>query len=648
MLLLAPSVRAQTTTPESPLPSHVAPPAPATTAAAWMAPVSGTLRIRYVSATRKWNFYTNEGHPTLAGRTLQAEVNGTVFAEDLDPTTANPPRFRYQSKHVECVFKWTGNVCARESYFAQELKWRYDTRWRPEGSVIWAGHDPVWELGEVDAGEPLDLRLVYRHADGSEHDLTLTALPSYSLPDGVAWAAEGWYFGGYYPYLGGIEDELRIVVELVGEEPELDRFDVSVDSDVLRHGAIASVFAQALDAEGNAIDLPGSTPVVVELVQGEPLGGLRRSIGSPSSSQLATTYEEIRAGRITSGVLFRADGSNPITLGEDKRQVQIRVRHAETPGKEGIGRLEVVADFHVELSVEPAMVDHGRTAIFRVQAVDEDGVPILDLPDDTPFDFTLTRASVADTTFGTLNGAGQRGATLTAVPYGDARAWAVLLSATGERPEQETTVWINVAHSRMPTITDAVPVVIKPSVWDLVHYIQGSDPWGDDDYDSYVKSIANEGTDQEEIIYHSMGAKGCALTAMAMVLRGAGIDVDPGGLNQWMKENRGFSGPNIKWSTPVRYPGGQDVIRFDVRLMKGAPGNNQPLDLEPLREIIDQNYLAIAQVKNPSTGNRHWVLITGRSADGYTILDPGGYTDRTTLEAYENEVYRYVPYSQSK
>jgi hypothetical protein len=62
-------------------------------------------------------------------------------------------------------------------------------------------------------------------------------------------------------------------------------------------------------------------------------------------------------------------------------------------------------------------------------------------------------------------------------------------------------------------------------------------------------------------------------------------------------------------------------------------------------QYLDQGYLIIAQVYNPTTKGNHWVLVTDKDNNDYSIIDPGCYSDRDNLSAY-GSVYKFVVYKK--
>lgn len=65
-------------------------------------------------------------------------------------------------------------------------------------------------------------------------------------------------------------------------------------------------------------------------------------------------------------------------------------------------------------------------------------------------------------------------------------------------------------------------------------------------------------------------------------------------------------------------------------------------------QFLNDRDLIIAQVYNSTTKNNHWVLVTGKNGNDYSILDPGCYGGRTTLQnGYGNNVYKFITYTRN-
>jgi len=173
---------------------------------------------------------------------------------------------------------------------------------------------------------------------------------------------------------------------------------------------------------------------------------------------------------------------------------------------------------------------------------------------------------------------------------------------------------------------------------EFVRFSQSDSRWGDDDYDKYIKKIVGNDT-----TYHTIGAKGCALTCMAMVLRACGVDTDPGRLNTWLIDNEGFWGTAVIWSSINNYPN-NDKVEYADMLGKGLE-NGITLPFSSIDPYLRNCHFIVAQVKNPDTNNQHWIIIKEKENGEYKIVDPST-KNRTTLNDYGNKVYRTIIYKK--
>jgi hypothetical protein len=109
----------------------------------------------------------------------------------------------------------------------------------------------------------------------------------------------------------------------------------------------------------------------------------------------------------------------------------------------------------------------------------------------------------------------------------------------------------------------------------------------------------------------TVGAAGCAITAVTMMLRHYGIDTDPGSFNNWLTGNAGYAyDDQLVWAAVTTYSGG----RVSFSGWFGA-------DLGLIERELDAGRPVVAEVS--LGGNQHFVLLTGyTSTGGFTINDP--------------------------
>ena len=143
---------------------------------------------------------------------------------------------------------------------------------------------------------------------------------------------------------------------------------------------------------------------------------------------------------------------------------------------------------------------------------------------------------------------------------------------------------------------------------------QDNNPW----------SIKKLGYNVEE--KYNIGSYGCALTSAAMILNYYQISIDPGELNDALKENSGFSKETLG-----------DIIWEKVPDIKGAESvtllynsqneyESQPANLDKINSYLKMGYPVIAKVYSKKMQNDHWVVIKGYATTTgstvYTINDP--------------------------
>jgi uncharacterized protein YvpB len=109
----------------------------------------------------------------------------------------------------------------------------------------------------------------------------------------------------------------------------------------------------------------------------------------------------------------------------------------------------------------------------------------------------------------------------------------------------------------------------------------------------------------------TVGSAGCAITAVAMMLRYYGMDTDPGALNGWLTQNGGYAfDAQLIWAAVTTYSGGR--VAFS-----GWWGP----DLNLITSEMDAGHPVVAEVL--LYGNQHFILLTGYTTEGgYEINDP--------------------------
>ena len=130
---------------------------------------------------------------------------------------------------------------------------------------------------------------------------------------------------------------------------------------------------------------------------------------------------------------------------------------------------------------------------------------------------------------------------------------------------------------------------------------------------------------------YSIGSDGCALTSLAMMLKGFGYDETPATLNKKLKqlgENNGFIGPLIVWgSIPVLFP----KIRYKNLIL--CRDHDAPLAQIDASLAIGQPVLVEVDRSLSAGLQNHWVLLYAKKDDDYLMTDPWPYPsdDEETL-----------------
>lgn len=179
------------------------------------------------------------------------------------------------------------------------------------------------------------------------------------------------------------------------------------------------------------------------------------------------------------------------------------------------------------------------------------------------------------------------------------------------------------AHAVCPDCTGGSPQSFRATAKcpDVPPYYQNDARWGGDFYantDQYIKN------------------KGCATTSIAMVMGRYGSTATPKEWDDFMADSGGYdSKANVDWRVPPNIEERLERVLFDK--------SSNPLSNSLMDPYLERCVPVIVKVVNPSTNSWHWVVVTGKVGGGYSINDPG-YGARTTLSAYNNEIYAIQVY----
>ena len=216
---------------------------------------------------------------------------------------------------------------------------------------------------------------------------------------------------------------------------------------------------------------------------------------------------------------------------------------------------------------------------------------------------------------------------------------------------------------KIPAIASC-PVVTK--------YTQGQSPWGNKKYADWcqlVKTGTNEvvgngvcqkdangeyaknkeytykdSSNKSKTVYvdytwWSIGAKGCNLSGAAMIMNWYkykidGVPIDPQTLNDLMLPY--YKGGDVDLSAikDITTPN----LNLNWRIDSYAPVDNPlyPSIVDIMNSMLSKCIPVMVKVRN--NGGDHFVIVTKREGAKYLINDPG-YTNRTSLDAYDNTIY---------
>jgi hypothetical protein len=453
---------------------------------------------------------------------------------------------------------------------------------------------------------------------------------------------------------------------------------VTVTPTTLQYGESAEIVAEGVYRDGELVALDPSVTYSYEIVQAPDAGYLvvgtdttRRDVipdVGPTARFIAeeeapqpgpvqvivkvTARQEVFWGKVdTSGT---KPVSPPIAVPVLKNRMARTQQYVEDIG---VARVVVTGSpiDHFLVTVVPDTIVHGETAIVHVQPQNNANEDI-ELDGETLLNVLL---DAAGQTYGKLTGAGESGP-LVEITYEQVKEGKLQYVADGDDltglPAQQ--VKISVVLSDDETKEGVGTLTVKPLI---EQFCQGDSSWAGTKYDNYLKKDKDGNIIKDKDgnpVYYGIGEKGCALTCMAMVAKAGGVNTDPGKLAVYMNEHNGFQGTSVKWATinsalginslkvgPDSYAGKglqyeDDGVTVDLE-------SSESIDLSKMDTDLSNGGLIIAQVYNPNTRNQHWVLVTGKQGNTYTILDPGCYKGRTDLTVYSSKVYKIAIYHRS-
>jgi hypothetical protein len=149
---------------------------------------------------------------------------------------------------------------------------------------------------------------------------------------------------------------------------------------------------------------------------------------------------------------------------------------------------------------------------------------------------------------------------------------------------------------------------------------------------------------------------------MAMIANACGGEIDGVPVNPKNLANRmsdpsrhGFDGHGVQFNAingmgcTLDSAGGKGV-----KLKKDKNDKNivdtelsKPIATSAIDDLLASGHRIAAQVFNSASGNPHWVVITGKKGNSYTIVDPACYGKPKTLLSDYGNIYRYRAYKKT-
>ena len=310
---------------------------------------------------------------------------------------------------------------------------------------------------------------------------------------------------------------------------------------------------------------------------------------------------------------------------------------------------------HFVMTSVPDTIEHGKESIISIQAKNRDSMN-LELSSGALTHFFLDTVGEKH---GSLVKGNKKGSTLIDILYSDSKSGTVKYVADGDNPigKPPQTVSIGTVLKADATKRGLGYVAVKCAMDTLTSYKQSDSSWADLTYDHYIRSMDTTRNGKTivkiDTVYWNVRQKGCALTVLAMMLKYWGIEETPGTLVKkmtpkyidtlgpinWLFSETysrlkfiradGRFPPTVKDSTnkrkTLKAKGGKDSLDFS----KG-----QPLPLDTLKYFTSRCIPVGVYVVNPDRNTNHFVLVTGKDGDDYSIQDPGA--NRTLLSRYKN------------
>lgn len=147
---------------------------------------------------------------------------------------------------------------------------------------------------------------------------------------------------------------------------------------------------------------------------------------------------------------------------------------------------------------------------------------------------------------------------------------------------------------------------------------QYSNPWG-----SQIYNFANNWFPSNP----SIARWGCAITSATMVLNYHGDNTDPGTLNEWLKNNNGYTRNGaVLWPSISKYSlNDPDTPTLEFAYL--------PFSNALVKSEVDSNRPPILKLLNATYGGNHFIVAKGYGNPDIFVNDPGNASNDTLSEA---------------
>ena len=110
----------------------------------------------------------------------------------------------------------------------------------------------------------------------------------------------------------------------------------------------------------------------------------------------------------------------------------------------------------------------------------------------------------------------------------------------------------------------------------------------------------------------TLSSAGCAVASCAMILASYGVDTDPQRLNDWLKQNHGFTEQAwLEWKVAAQLS--PEKVKF---IYEDDPSFHE------IDSNLEEGNPVIVRLRYPS-GITHFVVVCGKDGYDYLITDPG-------------------------